>query len=304
VASNKFYYLSSPTEELFGGAYFGADWEGPQSDDERAALQDIRIAPEWVSLDGERDGPPHYEPRGPIATRTYDRALKRRALLGEIQRLLQLLKDKGERFDPLEDVPAGDVEKLERIRDIYWFLKNFSQSGDNGCKRFLAWNVVAAQTGDRWLCNNGFPPGDDIEIRQLRRVMNGAPLLNGVRPPLALIATEVPAIAAPAEAAAASAGAHLDEAIGPPLPNAKHNGFKSSRAAYHQCLKWLSDEMIKSLTDRPQPKALYLKEAQKLFSGLSERSFDSAWQEAIRITGSLWDKHGRPKGLRNEKTPH
>ncbi len=60
-----------------------------------------------------------------------------------------------------------------------------------------------------------------------------------------------------------------------------------------KCRKWLEQLMDEGGSSR-QPKRAYLAEAQQKFSGLSQRSFDTAWKQAISNTGnSQWSKPGR-----------
>jgi hypothetical protein len=74
----------------------------------------------------------------------------------------------------------------------------------------------------------------------------------------------------------------------------KHDGTKYKKSAEDRCLKWLIGEMKKSPQQRPMPKGKYREEAQKRFSGLSERSFITAWSRAVKETRSAWSAHGRP----------
>jgi hypothetical protein len=72
---------------------------------------------------------------------------------------------------------------------------------------------------------------------------------------------------------------------------------RSSNRARVECTKWLTDQM-RGNSERPMPKQEFLAQAKVQFSGLSERSFEIAWKDARRVTGSGWGNPGRPKSSR------
>jgi hypothetical protein len=69
----------------------------------------------------------------------------------------------------------------------------------------------------------------------------------------------------------------------------------SSAKAERDCKEWLANRM-KGTAPGATTKRMYLKEAQSKFSGLSIRSFQRAWADAVNASGNLeWSKPGRPK---------
>jgi hypothetical protein len=72
------------------------------------------------------------------------------------------------------------------------------------------------------------------------------------------------------------------------------------------CRKWLIDLMCVSPTVRPNPKAVYRREAQSTWpNSLSERAFNGAWDEAVAAAGAVaWSAGGRPKKPLQAKPPH
>jgi hypothetical protein len=79
----------------------------------------------------------------------------------------------------------------------------------------------------------------------------------------------------------------------------------TSEEARAACLSWLISEMFASPTERPKPKPVRRKEAQKRWKGkLSQRAFDSVWSEAVRTTGAVaWSAGGAPRKRRSSQSP-
>ena len=65
-------------------------------------------------------------------------------------------------------------------------------------------------------------------------------------------------------------------------------------SAESRCLSWLIEEMEKNKTVRPQARDNFKKQAMREY-GISGRAFGTLWKEAIKTTGSEWDKPGRPQ---------
>jgi len=60
-----------------------------------------------------------------------------------------------------------------------------------------------------------------------------------------------------------------------------------------KCREWL-EQLMGGGGSSEKPKSAYLAEAQQKFPGLSQRSFGTAWKQAISNTGnSQWSKPGR-----------
>jgi len=72
----------------------------------------------------------------------------------------------------------------------------------------------------------------------------------------------------------------------------------SKISAQTHCEDWLTELMGENLKRRPKPRGDFLLEAQRQFKGLSARSFDIAWRNAVAKTRSNWSDAGRP-----EKSP-
>jgi hypothetical protein len=69
---------------------------------------------------------------------------------------------------------------------------------------------------------------------------------------------------------------------------------KQTAAAAARCQGYLLTEMKRSPNRAPKSKSDVLKDCQARFPGLSERGFDRAWANAIRLTGAIgWSKAGR-----------
>jgi hypothetical protein len=75
---------------------------------------------------------------------------------------------------------------------------------------------------------------------------------------------------------------------------AKKKKLSTTVAAETRCKEWLIRMMTASPTARPESKSKYLSKAKSLF-GVSRRSFDHAWKNAIKTTGARWDRPGAPK---------
>ena len=60
------------------------------------------------------------------------------------------------------------------------------------------------------------------------------------------------------------------------------------------CKKWLIEQMQYSPTERISSKAALFKAAQAKF-GISGRGFNTAWKDAVHLTGSAWSDRGRPR---------
>ena len=72
-------------------------------------------------------------------------------------------------------------------------------------------------------------------------------------------------------------------------PAAKRTG-----AAEKRCEEYLIAKMNRSPNRAPKPKSDCLADCQARFPGLSERGFERAWANAIRLTGAAgWSKAGR-----------
>ena len=62
------------------------------------------------------------------------------------------------------------------------------------------------------------------------------------------------------------------------------------------CARWLAEEMARSPTARPKPKAWFWSEAEKQFPGIGKRQFTRAWDNAIVKTAAVaWRRAGRQK---------
>jgi hypothetical protein len=69
---------------------------------------------------------------------------------------------------------------------------------------------------------------------------------------------------------------------------------KRTAAAETRCREYLITEMERSLDRAPKPKSELLADCQARFRGLSERGFERAWANAIRLIGAFgWSKAGR-----------
>lgn len=69
---------------------------------------------------------------------------------------------------------------------------------------------------------------------------------------------------------------------------------KRTAAAAMRCQEYLLTEMERSLDRAPKPKPEFLADCQARFRGLSERGFERAWANAIKLTGAVgWSKAGR-----------
>jgi hypothetical protein len=68
---------------------------------------------------------------------------------------------------------------------------------------------------------------------------------------------------------------------------------KQTAAAAARCRQYLVTQM--NASDRaPKPKRDFLADCQARFPGLSQRGFERAWADAIRLTGAVgWRKAGR-----------
>jgi hypothetical protein len=71
---------------------------------------------------------------------------------------------------------------------------------------------------------------------------------------------------------------------------------KGTAAHVTRCRKWLVEQMRASPDSKPQSKAKFFKEAKRVW-GVTERSFDIAWSQAIEETGSAWGRPGAPRKL-------
>jgi hypothetical protein len=78
---------------------------------------------------------------------------------------------------------------------------------------------------------------------------------------------------------------------------------KERLETYDVCLRWLSAEMRRTPDVRERPKAFWLRQAQIKW-GIAKRSFQGAWDQAIRDTNAIaWAKAGPPKRAhRNPRT--
>lgn len=90
---------------------------------------------------------------------------------------------------------------------------------------------------------------------------------------------------------------------GPPEDHARMAepaGSLKQRPTIHaesQCTDWLIEQMGLHPDRSPKPKSEWWAEAIDLYGHeLSHRSFDRAWDAAVRATGSNWNKPGRRKG--------
>jgi hypothetical protein len=79
-----------------------------------------------------------------------------------------------------------------------------------------------------------------------------------------------------------------------PAAIASHTTIKAQTA----CEAWLTEQMRASPKHRPMTRRQFLDAALETFPGLSKRSFERAWGNAIKKTQSDWGKAGRP-----EKSP-
>jgi hypothetical protein len=69
---------------------------------------------------------------------------------------------------------------------------------------------------------------------------------------------------------------------------------KQTLAAETRCREYLITQMERSLDRAPKPKSDFLVDCQARFPGLSERGFDRAWADAVKLTGAVgWSKGGR-----------
>jgi hypothetical protein len=86
--------------------------------------------------------------------------------------------------------------------------------------------------------------------------------------------------------------------LSPTVPAAKVRKLwpvaKRTAAAETRCQEYLNAEMERSLDRARKPKAEFLADCRFRFPGLSERSFERAWANAIKLTGAVgWSKGGR-----------
>ncbi len=93
-------------------------------------------------------------------------------------------------------------------------------------------------------------------------------------------------------------GSPQTQLLSPTVPAAKIRKLwpaaKRTAAAATQCQEYLFTEMKRSLDRAPKPKSEFLTDCQARFRGLSERGFERAWSNAIRLTGAVgWSKAGR-----------
>ncbi len=66
------------------------------------------------------------------------------------------------------------------------------------------------------------------------------------------------------------------------------------------CQKWLLEEILASRNRRTGTKEYFLRLAKEKFDDISERSFNTAWANAVRQAGApAWSGAGRPR-----KSPH
>lgn len=92
--------------------------------------------------------------------------------------------------------------------------------------------------------------------------------------------------------------------LSPTVPAAKIRKLwpaaKRTAAAAMRCQEYLLTEMERSLDRARKPKPEFLADCQARFPGLSERGFERAWTNAIKVTGAVgWSKAGRrPKSSR------
>ena len=71
---------------------------------------------------------------------------------------------------------------------------------------------------------------------------------------------------------------------------------KRTIAAEAQCQKYLITEMKRSPGRAPKAKRDLFEDCQARFPGLSNRGFERARADAIRLTGAVgWGKAGRPR---------
>jgi hypothetical protein len=83
-------------------------------------------------------------------------------------------------------------------------------------------------------------------------------------------------------------------------PYAKSSGTAKSES---DCRKWLLHLMRETPATRPKPRQDFLREAQTLFPGLSARSFNRAWTDAIKdASATAWSTGGRPKRSHETRT--
>ena len=69
---------------------------------------------------------------------------------------------------------------------------------------------------------------------------------------------------------------------------------KQTAAAEARCRQYLVTQMKQSLYRAPKPKSDFLADCQARIPGLSERGFERAWADAMRLTGAVgWSKAGR-----------
>jgi len=90
-----------------------------------------------------------------------------------------------------------------------------------------------------------------------------------------------------------------------PKPRKALARVETSTASYRQCLNWICQIMRASPKERTETrKGLWKKAREKWPNTLSERSFISAWSEAIRTTGAItWSAAGAPKKSAHPKSP-
>jgi hypothetical protein len=86
--------------------------------------------------------------------------------------------------------------------------------------------------------------------------------------------------------------------LSPTVPAAKIRKLwpaaKLTLAAEGRCREYLVTEMQRSPERRPKPKSDFLADCRARFAGLSERGFERAWADAIRLTGAVgWRRAGR-----------
>jgi hypothetical protein len=72
------------------------------------------------------------------------------------------------------------------------------------------------------------------------------------------------------------------------MPSAEDQRYDPERL----CIEWLKSEMLMSPNYSLKPKSIWQTEAQRRFSGLSERAFLRAWARALTATGAKWGKPG------------
>jgi len=69
---------------------------------------------------------------------------------------------------------------------------------------------------------------------------------------------------------------------------------KQTAAGEARCRQYLVTQMKQSLYRAPKPKSDFLADCQARIPGLSERGFERAWADAMRLTGAVgWSKAGR-----------